>query len=41
VFPAQSDDAARALIENDPAVRKGVMRAKLFPARVALMARSE
>jgi uncharacterized protein YciI len=36
IFQAESDDAARAIMNSDPAVRHGVMRAELFPYRVAL-----
>ncbi len=36
IFRAPSADAARAIMEGDPAVRQGVMRAELFPFRVAL-----
>jgi uncharacterized protein YciI len=36
VFLAESDAAARQIMENDPAVKHGVMRAELFPYRVAL-----
>jgi uncharacterized protein YciI len=36
IFRAASDDEARRLMEGDPAVRKGVMRAELFPYRIAL-----
>jgi uncharacterized protein YciI len=36
VFVAESDAAARELMRNDPAVAQGVMRAELFPYRVAL-----
>jgi uncharacterized protein YciI len=38
IFRAESEDAARAIMANDPAVRQGVMSAKLFPYRIALMA---
>lgn len=37
VFNAESDEAAGAIVEGDPAVRQGVMRAALFPYRVALI----
>ena len=40
VFRAESDEAARAIMECDPAVAQGVMRAELFPYSVALLARS-
>ena len=36
VFLAPSETEARALMENDPAVKHGVMRAELFPYRIAL-----
>jgi len=36
ILEAESDDAARALMENDPAVRASVFRAELFPFGVAL-----
>jgi hypothetical protein len=37
IFNAVTDDAARAIVDHDPAVNQGVMRAELFPYRVALM----
>ena len=40
VFVAPSEDAARAIMEGDPAVQAGVMRAELFPYRVALWSES-
>ncbi|MBC8277221.1 MAG: hypothetical protein H8E46_03255 [FCB group bacterium] len=36
VFDAESKDFARAIMENDPAVKGGVMGAKLYPFRVSL-----
>ena len=36
VFAAASEPAAMALVQNDPAVKLGVMKAELFPYRVAL-----
>jgi uncharacterized protein len=36
IFKARSDEEARALMNEDPAVSKGVMSAKLFPFRIAL-----
>ena len=39
IFRAESDEAAREIMNNDPAVKHGVMRAELFPYRVALIAR--
>jgi uncharacterized protein len=41
IFTARSDEEARAVMEADPAVSKGVMRAKLFPFRIALQARAD
>jgi len=38
ILTAASEDAARAIMHNDPAVKQGVMRAELFPYRIALMA---
>ena len=35
IFRANSDSEANAVVNNDPAVKGGVMRAKLFPYRVA------
>jgi uncharacterized protein YciI len=36
IFQAESEDAARQIMNGDPAVRKGVMTATLFPFKVAL-----
>jgi uncharacterized protein YciI len=36
VFVAESEPAAAELVHNDPAVKHGVMRAELFPYRIAL-----
>ncbi len=36
IFQAESDDCALEIMNSDPAVRKGIMRAKLFPFRIAL-----
>jgi uncharacterized protein YciI len=36
IFQAPTEPAAVALMQNDPAVKQGVMTAKLFPYRVAL-----
>jgi uncharacterized protein YciI len=36
IFRAASEDAAREVMNNDPAVKNGVMRASLFPFRVVL-----
>lgn len=38
IFEATDESAARALVDNDPAVKHGVMRAELYPYRIALMA---
>jgi uncharacterized protein len=40
VFRAESEEEARRFMESDPAVAGGVMRAELFPFRVALLAES-
>lgn len=37
VFRAASEEGAREVMENDPAVREGVMTAELYPFRVALL----
>lgn len=37
IFRAESDEAAREIMNSDPAVINGVMTATLFPYRVALM----
>lgn len=37
IFHAESEAAARRIMEGDPGVRKGIFRADLFPFRVALM----
>ena len=36
IFEASSEEAAQALVNADPAVKAKVMRAELFPYRVAL-----
>lgn len=41
IFEADSEEAAQALVAGDPAVSQGVMRAELFPYRIALMAHRE
>jgi uncharacterized protein YciI len=38
LFHAEEEDAARALMESDPAVIDDVMRATLYPFGVALLA---
>jgi uncharacterized protein YciI len=37
VFKADSEEEARSIMENDPAVIKGVMSAELHPYRAALL----
>jgi uncharacterized protein len=37
IFHAESEEAARRIMEGDPGVRKGIFRADLFPFRVALV----
>lgn len=37
IFEAEDESAARKIMETDPAVVAGVMRAELFPYRIALM----
>lgn len=41
IFQAGSEGEAQAIVDNDPAVQHGVMRAELYPYRVALMAGRE
>ncbi|RLQ97485.1 YciI family protein [Falsibacillus albus] len=36
VFEADSEQQAKEIMESDPAVKKGIMTATLFPYRVAL-----
>jgi uncharacterized protein YciI len=38
IYNADSDEDARRIMENDPAVQQRVMCAELFPYRVALIA---
>ena len=40
IFRADSEEAARRVMEQDPAVRNRVMRAELYPYRIALMAQT-
>jgi len=35
IFRAESEDKARSIMNDDPAVKEGVMRADLFPYKVA------
>jgi uncharacterized protein YciI len=37
VFRAESEDAAREIMNNDPAVTKGLMMATLYPFKVSLL----
>ena len=37
IFKAETEDEARAIMGGDPAVANGVMRAELFPYRIALI----
>jgi uncharacterized protein len=37
IFFAVNDERAAAIVQADPAVSGGVMRAKLFPYRIALL----
>ena len=37
IFEAEDEAAARKIMENDPAVKNGVMTATLYPYKVALM----
>jgi len=36
IFNADSDEAAQQIVDNDPAVQNRVMRAELYPYRMAL-----
>ena len=40
IFEADDEAAARTIMENDPAVKNGVMTATLYPYKVALMRKS-
>ena len=37
IFEAEDKEAARTIMKNDPAVAEGVMRATLYPYKIALM----
>ena len=37
IFEARDEHAAREIMANDPAVKEGVLAARLFPFRIALM----
>jgi uncharacterized protein YciI len=39
IFRATSEAAARDVMTNDPAVKNGIMRAELYPYRIAVMAK--
>lgn len=38
IFDAHTEEEAQIIVENDPAIRQGVMQAELYPYRIALMA---
>ncbi|HEX2620766.1 MAG TPA: YciI family protein [Phototrophicaceae bacterium] len=38
IFNAEDDESARTIMDDDPAVSQGVMKAELFPYRVGLIA---
>ena len=40
IFEAEDEESARAIMENDPAVKNGVMTATLYPYKIALMRES-
>ena len=40
IVRADSEEAARTVMQNDPAVKHQVMRAELYPYRIALMAKA-
>lgn len=37
IFNAESDEDAKAIVENDPAVKNRIMRAEWYPYRIALI----
>jgi uncharacterized protein len=37
ILEAETEEEAKLLMENDPAVKEGIMTAELFPYRVALI----
>ena len=41
IFEAEDEAAARKIMEDDPAVAGGVMRATLYPYKVALMRKQD
>jgi uncharacterized protein YciI len=36
IFQADSEERARVIMNSDPAVMRGIMRARLFPFRISL-----
>jgi uncharacterized protein len=36
IFNAESDDAAQAIVDNDPVVKNRIMRAELYPYSIAI-----
>lgn len=36
IFNAESDEAAQTIVDNDPVVKNRIMRAELYPYRIAL-----
>ncbi|NDI33896.1 YciI family protein [Chengkuizengella sediminis] len=40
IFKAESENEANFIMENDPAVKEGIMTAKLHPYQVALISES-
>ena len=40
ILEAESESAARELMENDPPVKVGLMTARLFPYRIAMVSES-
>lgn len=40
IFVAEDDASARAILENDPAIRAGIFRGELFPYGIALVSES-
>ena len=41
ILQADSFDAAKAIMESDPAVRDGVMRSELYPYKIAFIGKPE
>lgn len=37
ILETESEEEARKIMEDDPAVKKGIMKARLHPYRIALM----